>query len=217
VKLSPLTIVAIVFAVSFSGRAIGVAESPMKKPAKKEAVVAQAKAPEAPPLLMSATAVRPEAQVPASGEPAPKAAAATFGGAETERSALLMAIRERAASLDEREAKVMERERILAVVEKRIDEKTAALKAAKNELEGRVSFAETAAQEDIARLAKMYESMKPQKAGEIFNTMEPTFAAGFLTAMSNDGAALILANMNTEKAYAASVIIAGRNAAVNAP
>jgi flagellar motility protein MotE (MotC chaperone) len=61
----------------------------------------------------------------------------------------------------------------------------------------------------------MYESMKPARAGEIFNAMEPAFAAGFLTQMNRENAALVLANMDTQKAYAASIIIAGRNAAVN--
>ena len=57
--------------------------------------------------------------------------------------------------------------------------------------------------------------MKPQKAGEIFDTMNPTFAAGFLTEMNSENAALILANMSTDNAYEASMIIASRNAAVH--
>jgi flagellar motility protein MotE (MotC chaperone) len=58
--------------------------------------------------------------------------------------------------------------------------------------------------------------MKPARAGEIFKAMDPSFAAGFLTEMNSENAALILSSMDTEKAYAASVIIAGRNAAVRA-
>lgn len=215
-KASPLVIIALVFAASFSGRAISLAEQAVAKPAKKVATNIVAIGPETPALLMSATAAPEPHDKPAEAAPA-AIIPATAISTETGRNALLAAIRERATALDAREAKVTERERMLEVVEKRIDEKTGELKSAKADLEGRLSFAETAVQDDITRLAKMYESMKPQKAGEIFNSMDATFAAGFLTSMSNDGAALILANMSTEKAYAASVIIAGRNASVNAP
>lgn len=216
-KASPLVIIALVFAASSSGRAVSLAEQVMATPEKPTAPVAVAAPSEnTPPLLMSAVAPAPEpAETPA--EAAPASAPAAPAAEETGRDALLAAIRERAAALEAREAKVTERERLLEVVEKRIDEKAAQLQSAKTDLESRLSFAETAVQNDITRLAKMYESMKPQKAGEIFNSMDASFAAGFLTSMSNDGAALVLANMSTEKAYAASVIIAGRNAAVNAP
>ena len=68
---------------------------------------------------------------------------------------------------------------------------------------------------DIDLLSKMYEQMKPQKAGEIFDKMDPKFAAGFLTQMNSENAALILTNMNTDKAYETSLIIASRNASVH--
>lgn len=218
-KASPLVIIALVFAASFAGRAVSFADQIAAKPAPKPAKMAAAPAPETPPLLMSATGQKPadDAPVHETKTETPPAAAAPALSAGTDRNAMLAAIRERSAALDAREAKVAERERLLEVVEKRLDEKTNELKSAKTDLESRLSFAETAVQSDITRLAKMYESMKPQKAGEIFNSMDASFAAGFLTSMSNDGAALILANMSTEKAYAASIIIAGRNASVNAP
>jgi flagellar motility protein MotE (MotC chaperone) len=223
VKLSPLVIVALIFAASFGGRAMTLASDAARGLGERQAAKA-----ETPPLLMSATpppAKHAKAEEPAHegeakethAQPAAPAVATTATSAPADRNAMLAAIRERSATLDAREAQLAERARLLEVVEKRIDEKTAELKAAKTDLEGRLSFAETAVQDDITRLAKMYESMKPQKAGEIFNTMDASFAAGFLTSMSNDGSALILANMSTDKAYAASVIIAGRNAAVNAP
>ena len=41
--------------------------------------------------------------------------------------------------------------------------------------------------------------------------MAPEFAAGFLGQMGAVPAALILANMEAEKAYAVSLLLAGRN------
>ncbi|MEM9169157.1 MAG: hypothetical protein AAGC56_05840 [Pseudomonadota bacterium] len=135
-----------------------------------------------------------------------------------EPSSLLAEIRARSAALDAREAEIRDRERTLEILEGRLDEKITSLKQAKTDLEARLAYAETAAKEDITKLARMYENMKPARAGEIFNAMTPTFAAGFLTEMNSESAAQILTNMETKKAYAASVIIAGRNADVhNAP
>ncbi|MBI1366979.1 MAG: hypothetical protein GC153_13610 [Alphaproteobacteria bacterium] len=212
---NPLTIIALVFAASFSGRAISMASAAVKG---SEKAPAQNAAPVQPQAAAGAPKETPAASTP---QPAPRAAAtkpdqpASADHENGDRDPLLAAIRQRAAELDKREAEIAQRERVLDVLEKRVDEKTAELKKVKAELESRLSFAETASQNDIARLAKMYESMKPQKAGEIFNQMEPSFAAGFLTEMTPDAAALILSNMETQKAYAASVIIAGRNASVN--
>lgn len=213
---SPLVVIALVFAASFSGRAVSFGYAASRSLEKTEAEAT------APPALMSAhadaaapanLAGRAESQAPEKESHGATPAAETDAGAD--RDALLAAIRERAAALDAREAALKDRERVLEAIEKRLGEKTAELKAAKADLEARLSFAETAAQSDISLLAKMYESMKPQKAGEIFNAMDSSFAAGFLTQMNSESAALILANMETEKAYAASVIIAGRNATVN--
>jgi flagellar motility protein MotE (MotC chaperone) len=214
-KPSPLAVIALVFAASFSGRAVSFAYAASRSLEKSpEAAPA---APAAPAIMLARSDAPPPAETtPASEQVGPGSQEnAVVADPGADRDALLAAIRERAAALDAREAALQDRERVLEAIERRVAEKTAELKAAKAELESRLSFAETAAQSDISLLAKMYESMKPQKAGEIFNAMEPSFAAGFLTQMNSESAALILANMETEKAYAASVIIAGRNATVN--
>jgi flagellar motility protein MotE (MotC chaperone) len=54
--------------------------------------------------------------------------------------------------------------------------------------------------------------MKPKEAAEIFETMDVSFAAGFLNRMRPDAAAGILSNVETTTAYAISVVMAGRNA-----
>lgn len=222
-KLNPLLIIAIIFAASFSGRAISLAVAAnhaLSDTKDKAAHVGDAPAEVVEPKeIQHAEAAVAEA-VQRNSADAGEAAGAELPDElapalpDADQDAMLAAIRERSAALDRREAGIAERERLLEVIEQRVEDKTAALTAVKEELEGRLSFAETAAEEDISQLARMYEAMKPKRAGEIFNAMEPAFAAGFLTQMNADNAALVLANMETEKAYAASIIIAGRNASV---
>ena len=48
---------------------------------------------------------------------------------------------------------------------------------------------------------------------EVFESMDVVFAAGFISRMQRDAAARIMAGLSAEKAYAVSVVIAGRNAA----
>ena len=202
-KPAPLVIVSLVFAASFSARAATMAqaalagEPPAASPQPTSALAAPA-------ASASTHAAQPD---PGDGGLSPKSAI------DPDVGAFLSALRERSDALKSQEEALAARASTLEAVERRVDEKIALLKATKDALESRLAIAEEAAEKDIAHLARMYEAMKPQKAGEIFNAMEPSFAAGFLTAMSSESAALILANMETQKAYSASVIIAGRNAA----
>jgi flagellar motility protein MotE (MotC chaperone) len=213
-KPSPLVIVAALFAASFAGRAVDFAYAAAQGPGEPKPPAAEVENHR--PADEPRPSAAPEPALPAvRHEPQHEAAPVAVSNAE--RDSLLAAIRERARALDRREAEIARREKELEAIERRVAERTAELKAVKEELEQRLSFAATAAQEDITRLARMYEAMKPAKAGEIFNAMDPSFAAGFLTEMNSESAALILANMDTDKAYATSVIIAGRNAAVNRP
>jgi flagellar motility protein MotE (MotC chaperone) len=63
-------------------------------------------------------------------------------------------------------------------------------------------------------LTAVYETMKPKDAAALFEAMQPEFAAGFLGRMRPEAAGAILAGMSPEAAYAASLLLAGRNAAV---
>ena len=211
-KANPLVIIAIFFACSFIGRMIGVADASLnapdktlegKTPFEKESMVASATPmAEKSDHVVSAMDKRTAALVDAQNDP-------------LEKERLLKAIRDRQDSLDKREHDIDDRLRYLEIIEARVDEKLVALKNSNDALSKLVSFADEAAQQDIDLLSKMYEQMKPQKAGEIFDKMDPKFAAGFLTQMNSENAALILTNMNTDKAYETSLIIASRNASVH--
>lgn len=215
-KANPLVIIAVLFATAFAGRALGIANAA----AGRE----EAPAPETTPSAVEAAP--PEAMTKAATETVesnkistttPASASAPVSSAQRamQNESLAAAIRQRSDAIDAKEADIEDRIRMLEAIEKRIDEKLVELRDSHEALERLVTFANEASEQDIALLARMYEQMKPQKAGEIFNKMNPAFAAGFLTEMNSENAALILANMTTENAYEASMIIASRNAAVH--
>ena len=142
--------------------------------------------------------------------------------------ALIAALAEREEALDAREAamdaRMGEAETVAAARMAEVDEARAELRAMLGELEAAearldaaIARASGAAEDDLARLTSVYESMAPKDAGALFETMEPGFAAGFLGRMRPEAAAEVMAVMTPERAYAVSAIIAGRNARVDMP
>jgi flagellar motility protein MotE (MotC chaperone) len=148
-----------------------------------------------------------------------QALAAVSPAAEDEPSAacpdptgLLAALREREAQLAERAEEIADRERLLEVAERKYRSQAEALREAEARLAETLSIADKAAEKDLARMVAVYEAMKPREAARIFETMDATFAAGFLGRMREDAAARILGGMSPERAYAVSAVISGRNA-----
>lgn len=126
---------------------------------------------------------------------------------------LLAAIREREEQLDARAGVLADRARVLEAAERRFRAEAAALEDAERRLAATIAIADEAAEGDVGRLVEVYQSMKPKSAARIFESMDVTFAAGFLARMDREAAAGILAELPPERAYAASAVIAGRNAA----
>lgn len=127
---------------------------------------------------------------------------------------LLAAIRAREARVAEAEQRLAERERALELAEEELRRGLAELAEAEAGLEDLLRLADTAAEDDVARLTAVYEAMKPAEAAAVFDQMDPAFAAGLLGRMRADAAASVLAGLPPEKAYALSVVLAGRNAGV---
>ena len=133
----------------------------------------------------------------------------------TDTTALLDAIRAREKRVQEQELKQQLRAKSLDVAQHEIERRIEALEMAEKRLRATLAQADTAAEDDVARLTTVYENMKPKDAAALFEAMEPAFAAGFLGRMRPDAAAGIMAGLNPQAAYTISVILAGRNA--NAP
>lgn len=129
-----------------------------------------------------------------------------------ELGSLLEALRAREAAVEKREADIAVREKSLAVARDEIERRLVALEKTEEQLRATLARADTAAEDDVARLTTVYENMKPKEAAELFEQMEPEFAAGFLGRMRPDAAAAIMAGLSPQAAYTISVILAGRNA-----
>lgn len=128
--------------------------------------------------------------------------------------ALLASLRDREKRLSGAEAQLADHRQALALAEKTIDAKLAALKEAEAALSATIARAETASEDDLTKLTAVYEKMKPVEAAALFETMAPEFAAGFLGRMRPEAAAGIMAGLSPKAAYAMSVLLAGRNAKV---
>jgi len=139
-------------------------------------------------------------------------AAADPCGPGADPTGLLAALKQREDQLDARAAEIADRERLLQVAEAKYKEQLEALRTAEERLAATLAVADEAAEQDIERLTAVYENMNPKNAARIFESMDVTFAAGFLARMRKDTAAKIMGGMSAERAYAISAVIAGRNA-----
>ncbi|MBY6048852.1 MotE family protein [Vannielia litorea] len=133
---------------------------------------------------------------------------------EPEIAALLAALTDREAAVSARELAVSDEIVALERARAEVAREMAALKAAEAQLEETLALADGAAENDLAKLTRMYEVMKPKEAAALFAEMDPVFAAGFLGRMQPERAAAVLAGMEPKAAYTLSLILAGRNGAV---
>ncbi len=129
-------------------------------------------------------------------------------------SKMLRAFQERETRLAERENQIDMRMKALSVADEQIERRLSNLQQAEDSLRELLALANTAAEDDLARLTSVYENMKPKDAAALFEEMEPAFAAGFLGRMRPNSAAGIMAGLSPQVAYSISVILAGRNADV---
>lgn len=134
--------------------------------------------------------------------------------APLEPANMLAAFREREQQLNELEQRLLNREQILRVARIKVEDHLEKLEDAERRLSATMSQADGAAEKDLERLTSVYENMKPKEAATIFETMDIEFAAGFLMRMRPDAAAGILSNLESNIAYAISVVMAGRNVGV---
>ena len=114
--------------------------------------------------------------------------------------------------LNLRKTEMSEREVALEAIEAKLKVQMTTIEEANASLQAKIDNLKSIANDDLLHLVGMYQTMKPKQAADIFNSMDPAFAAGFLREMNSDKAGLIMANMDPQNSYTISVIIAGRNA-----
>lgn len=125
---------------------------------------------------------------------------------------MLKSFQAREARIIQQENEIAERRQALRQIDRQMEDKLARLEAAEEQLRQTLAIADTAAEADIERLTKVYESMKPKQAAALFEEMNADFAAGFLSRMRPEAAANIMASLSPQAAYSFSVVLAGRNA-----
>jgi flagellar motility protein MotE (MotC chaperone) len=131
---------------------------------------------------------------------------------DAETSALLEALLKREKDVEERELMLAQKVKAVELARTEVMQNMAALEDAEARLEATMTRSQSAAEDDLAKLTAVYESMKPKEAAALFEAMSPDFAAGFLGRMRSDAAGAIMAGLTPETAYTISVILAGRNA-----
>ena len=120
---------------------------------------------------------------------------------------LLEAVRQRGADLDQRDQAVTARESAMKTLEKTIAAEVARLEALTG---GGDSGAIGAAPGSPAGVpvTKVYESMKPDEAGPIFDKLDDQVALGILERMKEKQIGAILAAMNRDRAVVLTKLLA---------
>jgi len=114
--------------------------------------------------------------------------------------------------LDSRQVEIAKRETALKALESKVQKDVDTLEVTQKTIQSQIDKMEKVAEDDITHLVEMYKTMKPKKAAEIFDSMDPGFAAGFLREMDSTQAGLIMSEMSARKSYQISLIIANRGA-----
>lgn len=114
--------------------------------------------------------------------------------------------------LNTRQIEMAKRETALKALESKVQKDVDSLEVTQKTIQGQIDKMEKVAGDDILHLVEMYKTMKPKKAAEIFDSMDPGFAAGFLRQMDSTQAGLIMSEMSARKSYQISLIIANRGA-----
>ena len=139
---------------------------------------------------------------------------AGFSKAET---AVLESLRKRREVLDKRARALEMQTNLIAVAEKRIDEKLNELKVLQEKLDASIKEREKAEDNKLAGLVTMYENMKPKDAARIFNGLDLPVLLGVARRLKPRKMSPILAKMDAGMAQTLTVRIAEINTAEEPP
>ena len=193
--------------------------------AEEAAPAAAPAAPEAAPTDRAAVAAGTEHPVETAAEHPAEAAAANERPAEGAAAAegtfdpltltkaeidVLRQLAKRRDELDARAKALDDREALLKATEQKIAVQVQQMKQMKGEYEQAKNARDDAAEANMRRLVTVYESMKPEEAARIFETMEGAVLLDVVTRMGERRLAPILAQMSPAKAQALTIAMANR-------
>jgi flagellar motility protein MotE (MotC chaperone) len=181
-------------------------------------------APEAEPATPAEHAPAAETAAPAEGDAAHKEAAGTpaadssFDPLTLTKSEIdvLRQLAKRRDELDARAKALDDREALLRATEQKIAAQVQQMQQMKAEYEQAKTARDDAAEANLRRLVTVYESMKPEEAARIFETMEGAVLLDVVTRMGERRLAPILAQMSPAKAQALTIAMANRRALIPA-
>jgi len=122
--------------------------------------------------------------------------------------ALLLTRKERRSDLDTREATLILQEDVLRAAEVRLEERAALLEATANELGAAVDANTARKAEEIARLAKLFETMKPKDAAAVMAGLPDNTLAPLVKLVSTRKMSPIMAQLPPDRAGALTVMLA---------
>jgi len=163
-------------------------------------------------------AAAPPAQATADGAAANKdaagsaAAESTFDPLTLTKAEIdvLRQLAKRRDELDARAKALDDREALLKATERKIAEEVKQMQQMKAEYEQAKTARDDAVEANMRRLVTVYESMKPEEAARIFETMEGAVLLDVVTRMGERRLAPILAQMSPAKAQALTIAMANR-------
>ncbi len=178
--------------------------------------LAQAKAeapaaPVIPPSLATPSASAP-APAPAAAADAPKPAGneATTAADEDVSPAEMEVLKQLSARRDELDKRAKEldtHEAFLKVAEQRVDQKIKEMETLRTQLQAMVNQVSETQAAQLDNLVKVYETMKPEDAAKIFETLDMPILLRVVQRMKPKSTAPILAKMAPEKAKDVTVAL----------
>ena len=130
---------------------------------------------------------------------------------------VLRQLAKRRDELDARAKALDDREALLKATEQKIAEEVKQMQQMKAEYEQAKTARDDAAEANMRRLVTVYESMKPEEAARIFETMEGAVLLDVVTRMGERRLAPILAQMSPAKAQALTIAMANRRTLIPPP
>ncbi len=149
-----------------------------------------------------AEAATPPAAAPSTTESSPPRidvppASGDLSPAEVE---VLKQLSERRDKLEQHARELDNREQLIKVAEQRVDQKIHEMENLRVQLQSMVNQASEAQAAQIENLVKIYETMKPEEAARIFETLDMPILLGVFQKMKPARTAPIMAKMTPEKA-----------------
>jgi flagellar motility protein MotE (MotC chaperone) len=148
-------------------------------------------APKAAPAPEPAAAAKPDADAAAAPE------AADTSPAEMD---VLKQLSDRREQIEKRSHELDTREALLKVTEQRVEQKIKEMETLRQQVQALVNQAGGAQQAQLDNLVKIYETMKPEDAAKIFETLDMPVLLGVIQRMKPARTALVMAKLAPEKA-----------------